>query len=70
MSDKWIWITIISVFLVLVVPLAVIWIILQAPPELRVIGTIAIIVIWSVVSGYKDWVISKRREAEEKPPKA
>lgn len=70
MSNKWVWITIISVFLVLLVPLAVIWLILQAPPELRLAGTIAIIVIWSVVSGYKDWVISKRREAGEKPPKA
>jgi len=68
-SDRWFWITILSVVLVLVVPLAVIWLILQVPPEIRVVATISIIVIWSVVSGYKDWIVSKRKE-QEKTPKA
>jgi len=66
-SDKWVWITVFSVVLVIVVPLIVIWGILNMPPELRLIATLGIVVLWAVVSGYKDWVISKRQEAE-KPP--
>jgi hypothetical protein len=66
-SDKWVWITIFSVVLVMVVPLVVIWGILNMPPELRLIATLGIIVLWAVVSGYKDWVISKRQESEKSP---
>ena len=67
-SDRWFWITVISVLLVLVVPLAVVWLILQVPPEIRIVATISIIVMWSVVSGYKDWIVSKRKEEEKRTP--
>jgi len=64
--DKWAWIIILSVTLVVVVPLIVVWSILQLAPEVRVVATIFIIVLWGVVSGYKDWIIAKRKEEEEK----
>jgi hypothetical protein len=64
-SDKWVWITIFSVVLVMVVPLIVVLGILDMPPELRIIATLGIVVLWAVVSGYKDWIVSKRREAEK-----
>lgn len=64
MLDRWAWITILSVILIIVVPLAVIWVIVQIPPMFRIIATTAIFVAWAVVSGYKDWVISKSKEAE------
>ena len=64
MLDKWAWFTILSIILVIVVPLALIWLILQIPEIFRIAATIAIFVVWAVVSGYKDWVISKRKEAE------
>jgi predicted ABC-type exoprotein transport system permease subunit len=63
LSDKWVWITIFSVVLVIVLPLIVIWGILNMSPELAFIATLGILVIWAVVSGYKDWVISKRQES-------
>jgi uncharacterized membrane protein len=66
-ADKWVWITIVSAALVIVVPLLVVWFILSLPAELKIVATIGIIVLWGVVSGYKDWVVSKRQE-EEKPP--
>jgi hypothetical protein len=66
-ADKWVWITIVSGALVIVVPLLVVWFILSLPAELKIVATIGIIVLWGVVSGYKDWVVSKRQE-EEKPP--
>jgi len=69
LSNKWLWFTILSAVLVLVLPLVVVWFILQVSPELRVVATIAIVVLWGVVSGYKDWIVAKRREAEKAPRK-
>jgi len=63
--DKWIWVTIISVFLVIVGPLIVVWGILSLSPEIRVLATICIIILWGVVSGYKDWLVSREREKEK-----
>jgi hypothetical protein len=62
--DKWVWITILSVSLVIVGPLILVWGILSLPTELRVVATICIIILWGVVSGYKDWLVSKEREKE------
>lgn len=67
--DKWIWITIFSVLLVIVLPLVIVWGILNLPAELRIIATICIIVLWGVVSGYKDWIVSKEREREQEKAK-
>ena len=64
--DAWFVVTILSVTLVIVLPLIVVWFVLQVSPELRLIATVLIIVLWGVVSGYKDWIISKRKEAKEK----
>jgi hypothetical protein len=68
MFDRWFFITVVSVTLVLIVPLVVVWLILQVGPELRFVATVAIIVAWGVVSGYKDWIISKRKEQQGEPP--
>lgn len=68
--DKWTWIVILSIVLVLVVPLIVVWTVLQMAPEFRVVATISIIVLWGVISGYKDWVIAKRKEEENASPQA
>jgi len=70
MSDilsRWTWIVVVGMILILVVPLIVVWTIIQMPPELRLVATILIIVSWGVVAGYKDWVIAKRREQEAAP---
>lgn len=60
--DKWVFIIVVSVALVITVPLFIVWFVLQLGPELRLAATILIIVIWGVVSGYKDWIIAKRKE--------
>lgn len=67
--DKWIWITIFSVVLVIVLPLVIVWGILNLPVELRIIATICIIILWGVVSGYKDWIVSKEQEKEQEKAK-
>ena len=63
--DRWAWILVVATTLIVVLPLAVIWLILQLPEMLRLAATIVIFIVWGVVSGYKDWLISKRRESEQ-----
>ena len=63
--SRWLWIIVISVVLIISVPLLVIWAILNLPPYLRLFATIALVILWGIASGYKDWVASKRKETEE-----
>ena len=65
LREEWLWIIIVSIVLVLVLPLVVIWLILDLPPAARFIVTVAIIIGWGVAAGYKDWLISKRKEEEK-----
>jgi hypothetical protein len=65
--NRWTWIVVVGLILILVVPLIVVWTIIELPPELRLVATISIILLWGVVAGYKDWVIAKRREQEDMP---
>lgn len=60
--SKWFFIIVLSVTLVVTVPLVVAWFILELGPELRLVATIAIILLWGVVAGYKDWVTARRKE--------
>lgn len=63
--DRWFWIIVGALTLIVVVPLIVVWVIVELPPEVRLIATILLIVIWGVVSGYKDWIVSGRQEKEK-----
>jgi len=67
--DKWVWVVIFAAVAVIVIPLIVIWVILQLPSEFAFVATILIIILWGVASGYKDWVMSKRQEEESKKKK-
>ena len=69
LSEKWLWIIILCVIAIIAIPLVVIWIILTLPPILKVVATILIIIGWGVAAGYRDWVLSKRREKEERTGK-
>lgn len=52
--------------MILTIPLLVIWIILNLPSYLRLVITLCIIVLGAIVAGYKDWIVSKRKEEESK----
>jgi hypothetical protein len=65
LKEEWYWVIVVAIILVLVLPLAIIWLILNLPPLARMMATIAIIVVWGIVAGYKDWLTSKRREEEK-----
>jgi uncharacterized membrane protein len=60
--EKWTWIIILSIISIIVLPLVVVWCILQLPPIGALVATIVIILLWGVASGYKDWVIAKHKE--------
>lgn len=64
--DRWFWFTILSVIIIIVLPLIIVLFLIQLPDELKLVSMIALIVIWGVVSGYKDWVIARRKETEQR----
>jgi hypothetical protein len=68
LKEKWYWIIVIGVTLVVALPLIIIWVILNLPEPLRLFATIVIILAWGVVSGYRDWRKHKMREEEKSLP--
>jgi len=60
--NRWLWITILGASVVMIGPFIITYAILAMPPVYRGLSTILIIIGWGFASGYKDWVISKRRE--------
>jgi hypothetical protein len=69
-SGSWLWIIILSVFLVVTVPFVVVLGILYLPGWGALLATVGLIILWGVAAGYKDWVISKRKQAEEESEQA
>jgi hypothetical protein len=64
--EKWYWFIVIGVTLVFILPLIIVWTILNLDPTIRLIVTILLITAWGIASGYKDWIISKRKEEKQK----
>jgi len=64
LSSKWFWIIVVALCAVLAGPLLIIWILLALPGELKLVATILIVIGWGVASGYRDWVVTKRRREE------
>jgi len=62
LTEKWLWIIIGCLVLILVTPLIVLLVILTLPPILKVTATIILLIGWGIAAGYKDWIISKRKE--------
>jgi hypothetical protein len=66
LRERWYWFIVIGVTLVFVLPFLIVWVILSLDPAIRLIATILIITAWGIASGYKDWLISKRKEEKRK----
>jgi len=62
---EWLLLSVILATMIIALPLVVVWGIVKLPSELRIVATICIVVAWGVVSGYKEWIISKRKEATD-----
>ena len=66
-KEEWFWLIVIFATVILTVPFVVIYVVLLLPPIWGpAIFTVALIIVWAVVSGYKDWVTSKHKEEKEK----
>lgn len=66
-KQNWFWLMVLFVTIILTVPFIVIYVVLLLPPIWGpAFFMVALIVVWALVSGYKDWVTAKRKEEEEK----
>ena len=66
LHEKWFWIIVGSLILILVVPLIIVWIIIQLPTPWNAIAVICVVFAWGGAAGYKEWLKSKEREHEKK----
>jgi|Deesub1362B_J571_1020462.scaffolds.fasta_scaffold01005_2 hypothetical protein len=62
LNTRWFWWIVILGLLVVTLPLLIVWLILSLPAELKLFATVIVFVVWGLVSGYKDWLISKREK--------
>jgi len=63
-SEQWLWILVFALAAILVFPLLIVWIVLSLPDYMKIVATVLIVIGWGVASGYKDWLVAKRREDE------
>ena len=61
--DRWVWIMIVAISAVVIIPLIVLWGLLQLPSELAFVAIVFVIVLWGVAAGYKDWLRSKNEKS-------
>jgi len=69
LSEEWLWIIVLALIVVLIGPLLIVWLVLALPAELKLVATVLIVIGWGVASGYKDWILEKRRREEEQGEK-
>lgn len=67
LKEKWFWYIVVFLTLILIGPFVIIYGVLLLPPfwgpALFMVG---LIIVWALVSGYKDWVKARQKEEEEK----
>jgi hypothetical protein len=64
-EEKWFWIIILACASIILVPFIIVTIILDMPPYLRAIATVALVVSWGLAGAFKDWT-KEKREQEKK----
>lgn len=52
--------------MIVVFPIALVILIVSLPPPYNAVATFLLIIGWGIAAGYKDWRISKEKEAKEK----
>jgi hypothetical protein len=64
-KEKWFWILLTVLVLMILIPFMVIMAILNLPPILRWVATVLLILCWGVAAAYKEW-IKEKHEQEKK----
>lgn len=59
--NKWLWIIIGGMCAIVVVPLMVLWVLMVVPPWVSATITILILISWGIASGYKEYLLYKRK---------
>jgi len=67
-NERWFWVIVIALVSILIIPFFIAMFILILPPDLRLVMTLLLVVGWGIAAGYKDWVLSKRKEEKKKQP--
>jgi len=65
LSEKWFWIIVLSLILILVGSMIIVLVIVYLPSPYNAILTILIIVVWGIAAAYKDWLKEKEKEYKE-----
>lgn len=68
--EKWLWLVILSLIIILVGPLLIVFFILLLPFPFNMISTILLVLGWGITAGYKEWIITKRKEEKKKETQA
>jgi len=63
LKEKWLWILILGLILVMLGSLLIVYCIILLPFPLNTIALVALIVLWGVASGYREW-LKKEKEKE------
>jgi len=66
LTSRWYWIVVGIFLLVAVVPLLCLMLFLVLPPPFNTLALVGVIIAWGIAAGYKDWILSKMREEEQK----
>jgi uncharacterized membrane-anchored protein len=67
LKENWFWVIVLFAIFIVGLPFVVIYAVFLLPPIWGpALFMIALMIVWAVVSGYKDWVTAKRKEEEEK----
>jgi len=67
LKESWFWFIVVLLLLITIGPFFVIYAVFMLPPVWGPISfMVALIIVWAVASGYKDWVQARRKEEEEK----
>lgn len=65
LTEKWLWIIILALFLIVIGPLFIVWFILLLPFPFNTILTFILVIGWGIAAGYKEWIIAKNKEKEK-----
>lgn len=62
LTEKWLWIIILLLIVIMVGPLFIAFFILLLPFPFNTIATILLVVGWGIAAGYKEWILEKKKE--------
>lgn len=66
LKEKWLWIIIVSLIFMVLFSFTLVWILLLLPEPFNLAAFMTFIIAWGIASGYKDWILSRKKEETKK----